>query len=377
MKILILKENLKTGLNFIERIIPKSFSLPILNNVLLSTENNFLNLAATDLEIGVRYWILAKIEDEGKIVVPAKFLSGFINSLPENKILFETRNNILQIKTKSFKTEIKGFSPDEFPIIPKIEKEEFLEINSALFCQGLNQVSKFTTINQSRPEISGVYLSFQKNQIQMAATDSFRLAEKTLVLKTPLRPDFKENSVILPQKTVQELITVGLEEGQKLKIYLDTNQIMFEFKKEGAVRPHLQSISRLIEGEYPNYQEIIPKKYETQIVLNKEEFLNHLKVASFFGGRINEARLDIDPSKGEMTIFSQSPEIGENQSLLQGRISGQKLQISFNWKFLIEGLANIQSPEVVFELNGEEGPAALKPVGDQSLVYIVMPIKGS
>ncbi len=378
MKLLVLKENLNKGLGFTERVVSKSLSLPILNNILLSAKGNFLNLSATDLEIGIRYWVLAKIDKEGKIVIPAKVLASFIGSLPESKISFESINNILHIKGESFKTKIKGFNPDEFPIIPKIEEKEFLELNSAPFCQGLAQVHKYASLNQTRPEISGIYLAFQKNQVQLASTDSFRLAEKTLLLEAGSeKSNFQGQSLILPQKIVQELINIGSEKKGKLKIYLTPNQIMFEFRTKESSQPQLQLISRLIEGDYPNYQEIIPKKYETQIVLPREKFLNHLKTASLFSGRINEVKVKIDPSQEEMEIFSQSSEIGENQSLVQGKTKGKMTEVSFNWRFLIDGLINIQSPEVSFELNGEEGPAALKPVGDPSYIYIIMPIKAS
>ncbi|GAG25819.1 unnamed protein product, partial [marine sediment metagenome] len=164
MKLLILKENLKRGLNIIERVASKSLSLPILNNVLLSTEGNFLNLSATDLEIGIRYWALSQIEKQGKIVVPARFLSGFINSLPSDKISLEVLDNVLNVKTKNFKTQIKGFSAEEFPIIPKISDKEYLELDITSFCRALSQVYKFVSISKTRPEISGVYLSFDKKQ---------------------------------------------------------------------------------------------------------------------------------------------------------------------------------------------------------------------
>lgn len=378
MKLLILKENLKTGLNIVEKIASRSPSLPILNNVLLSTEGNFLNLAATDLEIGVRYWVLAKIEKQGKIVVPARFLSGFIGNLPEDKISLEAADNVLHIKAKNFKTQIRGFCADEFPIIPKITDKEYLEIETRDFCQGLSSVYKYASINKTRPEISGIYLSFQKGQIQMVSTDSFRLAEKTLSLEMDsLKPEFQGQNLILPQKTVQELINIGSEEKGRLKIYLSSNQVMFELKEKESARPHLQLISRLIEGEYPDYQEIIPQKYETQIVLKREEFLSHIKTAGLFSGRVNEVKLGVDPKENKLEVFSQSSEIGQNRSLLQGNIKGKSAEISFNWRFLIEGLTTIQSSEVVFELNGEAGPAALKPAGDTSYIYIVMPIKAS
>lgn len=377
MKLLLLKENLKPGLSIIERIASKSLSLPILNNVLLSTQGNFLSLAATNLEIGIRYWVLAKIERQGKIVAPARFLSNFISSLPTNKVSFETTDNTLTIKSKNFNTQIKGFSAEEFPIIPKIEDKAYIETDIDKLCQAFSQVYKFTSIGKTRPELSGVYLSFGKNQVQMASTDSFRLSEKKLPLELgSQKSDFQGKDLIIPQKAVQELINIGAEQKGRLKIYLGANQIMFELKKQRETRPQLQIVSRLIEGQYPDYQEIIPKKYETNVVLKREEFLSHIKTASLFSGRISEVKIRVDPKKEEVEVFSQSSEIGQNRSLLQAKIKGKETEVSFNWRFLMDGLNTIQSSEIIFGLNGEDGPAVLRPIGDESFIYIVMPIKG-
>jgi len=152
---------------------------------------------------------------------------------------------------------------------------------------------------------------------------------------------------------------------------------MFKFPMEEMDHPLIQIVSRLIEGEYPNYQEIIPKEFKTQIVLSKEEFVNQIKIASLFSGKTNEVKLRAEPAKGIIEIFSQSPEFGENKSQLVGKTKGEKTEVSFNWKFVQDGLLNIKSAEVILEINGETGPAVLKPVGDSSYIYIVMPIKGS
>lgn len=383
MKLFILKEKLKTGFNIVERIVSKSLTLPILNNVLLSAKKNLLNLTTTDLEIGINYWTLAQIEKEGEIAIPIKLLSNFFSFLPEKKITLEVKNQTLYIECENYKTQIKGFSPEEFPIIPEISKtEKYLEIDIFSFCQGLAQVVESAALTPTRPEISGIYLSFQKNQIQMAATDSFRLAEKKLFYETEtLPPSLKECSLILPQKTARELLFILSEKNpnirtpEKIKIYFSPNQIMFELPMIEIPHPQLQIISRLIEGEYPNYQEIIPKKYQTQIILEKNEFLNQLKAASLFSGKINEIKFKIDPKKEGIEILAQNPDLGQSQSFLPGTIKGEKVEISFNWRFLIDGILNIKSPEVIFELNGEGDPAVLKPVGDPSYIYVLMPIK--
>jgi len=376
MKLLILQEKLKQGLNIIERISSKSLTLPILNNILISVEKNFLNLAATDLEIGINWWVLTKTEKEGKITIPSRLFSNFINLLPNKTIALEVKNDNLFIECENYKTQIKGLSAEEFPIIPKITNGDMISIKASSFCKSLNQIADIAVPSTARPEISGIYFLFQKNLITIAATDSFRLGEKKIFLKnnSPLE---KEYSLILPQKTAKELVNIFSEKQGELKMYFSPDQVMFEYPMEETDHAQVQVISRLIEGEYPNYQEIIPKKYTTQLVLNKDEFLNQIKTASLFSGRINEVKIKTGVKENRVEIFSQSSEIGEYQSSVLGKVKGDPIEISFNHRFLLDGLLSIKTPEVVIELNKETGPGVLKAVGDDTYIYVVMPIKAT
>ncbi len=304
MKLLILQEKLKEGLNIIERTSSKSLTLPILNNVLITAEKNFLNLAATDLEIGINWWALAKIEKEGKIAIPARLLSGFVGLLPNKKIKLEGQNQNLLIECENYKTQTKGLSADEFPIIPKITEGEFVSADSSIFCKSVSQVADIAVPSSTRPEISGVYFSFQKNLIIMAATDSFRLGEKKIFFKNNFSLS-KNYSLILPQKTAKEIINIFGEDEGELKIYFSSNQIMFESLMPETKHPQIQLVSRLIEGEYPNYQEIIPQKYLTQLALDKNEFLNQIKSASLFSGKTNEIKIKTNLNKNEIERYEK------------------------------------------------------------------------
>ncbi len=372
MKIIILKEKLKKGLNIIEKAISKSLTLPILNNVLISAEKNFLILSTTDLEIGIKCWILSKIDKEGKITVPAKFLSNYISLIVDEKIILETKNETLFINHKKGKAQIKGLTADEFPIIPELKENLFLEIDSLFFCQGISQVMEIAVFAQNRPEISGIYFSFEKDLIKITATDSSRLAEKKLFCKNKIN---KECSLILPQKTAREVVNIFSENKEKLRIKISSNQILFESFIQEHNHPQVQVVSRLIEGKYPNYQEIIPSSFMTHIVLNRNEFLNQIKTAILFGGKSNEVKIKVDPKKEEIEIFAQNPDLGENVSIIPCKIKGEEVETVFNHRFLFDGLSNIKSSEVIFELNGDAGPALLRPVGDESYLYVVMPIK--
>ncbi len=375
MKIQILQEKLKKGLNIIERISSKSLTLPILNNILISSEKNFLKLTATDLEIGVNWWVLAKIEKEGKITIPSRLFSSFINLLPNKKINLEVQNNNLIITCENYKTQINGLSAEEFPLIPKITESESIYFEAPSFCKGLSQLVDIAVLSTARPEISGIYFLFQKDFITVAATDSFRLGETKIPFKNSSLK--QEYSLILPQKTIKEIINIFGEKTGEIKMFFSPNQIMFEYQMEETSHPQIQIISRLIEGEYPNYQEIIPKKFTTQLVLNRTEFLNQVKTASLFSGKINEVKIKISPIEKKALISSRSSDLGEYQSSILGKIKGEPVEISFNHRFLLDGLSNIRSSEVILELSGDSGPGVVKSVGDDSYIYVVMPIKSN
>ena len=382
MKIIILKEKLKEGINVVERISSKSLNLPILNNILISTEKNFLNLTSTDLEIGIKWWSLVKIEEEGKIAIPSRILSNFVNFLPNKPIKLKVKDLNLEVECENFQTIIKGFNPEDFPLIPKISTEENISIQSKIFCQSLNRIVDIASLSSIKPEISGVYFLFQKNLITIAATDSFRLGEKKLYLEAPLNNISKDYSLILPQRAVKEIINIFGEKEGDLKMYFSPNQVLFESFLSETPHPQVQLTSRLIEGEYPNYQEIIPKKCDTQITLTTNEFINQIKLASLFSGKINEIKLKINPEKNQLNLFSQNPDIGEHQSLLKGEVRGKPCEISFNHRFLLDGLLSIvatqeKGSEVILELTGSDKPGVLKAKGDDSYLYLVMPIKAS
>jgi len=372
MKVEILKENLKNGLGVVERIVGKNPSLPILDNVLMSTEDNFLSLSSTNLETAIKLWILTKIVKKGKAAVPAKFLSSFVSLLPNEKITLEEEGQRVNIECKNLKNQIQSFNPEEFPIIPEFENPDSLEVDNKTFCQGLSQIVDVASPSQSRPEISGIYFVFSKNILKIVATDSFRLAEKTISLETAVKKDV---AFILPQKPAKEVMNILAEKDGKIRIYFSPSQTMFELPMKEISHPQVQIISRLIDGEYPNYQEIIPSKFKTHVLIKRDEFLNQIKTASLFAGKINEVKIRIKPESKEVEIFAQDPDIGKSQSNISAKIEGDAIEASFNHKFLIDGLLNIKSSEVIFDLSKEEGPCVLKPVGDASYIYVVMPIK--
>ena len=372
MKLEILKENLKAGLSVVERIVGRNLSLPVLNNVLLDTEDTFLVLTSTDLETAIRLWILTKIIKKGRAVVPAKFISSFVGTLSNEKITIEVKDQNIHIEGKNIKTSIQGHSPEEFPIIPEFKNVDVLEVDVAKFTQGLGQVIDIPIGSQSRPEISGIYISFSGNTIKLAATDSFRLGEKNITLDKPVK---KNCSFILPQRPAREILNVLEGKEGNVKIYFSGNQALFEFPFKEIDHPQVQISSRLIDGEYPNYQDIIPTKFKANVVVRREEFLNQIKTASLFSGKVNEVKISTHPDKKELGIFARSQDVGENRASIAAMVEGEALEVSFNYKNLTDGLTHIKCPEVMFDISKEDGPCILRPVGDASYLYVVMPIK--
>lgn len=379
MKITILKDKLKEGINIVEKISAKSTNLPILNNILISTEKNFLNFTATDLEIGIKWWALVKTEKEGSIAVPSKILSSFVGFLPNKSVNLELKGLDLKVDCENYQTILKGVDPEDFPIIPKVSSEEKVEIPIKKFCQSLNSVVDIASLSSVKPEISGVYFFFQGNLLTLAATDSFRLGEKKISLNSSIS---KEYSFILPQKAAKEIINIFNEKEGILTIYFSPNQVLFETRLSEVDHPQIQLTSRLVEGDYPNYQEIIPKKHETKVSFSLDEFINQIKLASLFSGKINEIKLKIDAAKNKINFFSQNPDVGEYNSFLSSKIEGKSCEISFNYRFLLDGLLNIglnqqKKSEAVLEITGSEKPGVLRLKGDESYLYLVMPIKNS
>jgi DNA polymerase-3 subunit beta len=374
MKLTILKEKLKEGIRVVEKVSQKSLTLPILQNTLLKTEKNFLKMSTTNLESGINWQGLSKIEKNGEICVSTRFLSNLLGFLPDKPISLEVKNFILNLKCGDYTTKIKGLSSEDFPIIPQPKEGEFLIINNYDFCQSLNQLLNIPSSTTSRPEISGIFFLFQKDVIKMVATDSFRLAEKKIFIKTNLS---KEYSLILPQSAAKEIMGIFSEKEGDLKIYLSPNQILFEYMMNEVDQPQIQFTSRLIGGEYPNYEEIIPKEYKTQVRIKKKEFLNQIKTASLFSGKINEVKLKINSKNNIIEVLSQSPDLGEYKSFLKGDVSGENILISFNHNFLIDGISDMKGDDLIFELTDAEGPAALKTPDSKNYLYILMPIKPS
>ena len=275
----------------------------------------------------------------------------------------------LSVKCDNYKANIIGFDKNEYPIIPKIENNNYLELKKSLLKESISSVINSSSISESRIELNGVFFNFEKNILKIAATDSFRLSEKTLISNIKNNGE-KNKKFIVPLKTTQELIRIldRDDNNDLIKIYVTKNQVLLKDKNK-------EIISRLIEGEYPNYEQIIPKNYETTVIVKKQELINAIKSASFFSSKINDVRFKIDKSKQQIEIISQNPEFGNNNIVVLSKIDGKNTEIVFNYKYIIDGLNNIKGNDVIIWLNGDSNPCLIKSPDNNDYIYIIMPIK--
>lgn len=363
MKLFCLQENLKNSLSVVEKLSGQNLNLPILSNILLAADNNQLKLTTTNLETAIITWLPSKIEQKGEICVPLKILNGFINNINNGKIEIELKDNILRIKKDNYEVNILTLDTKNFPIIPKVKKNKKIILKQRNLKEGLGQVLNCAATTDLKPEITGIYFNFKKDNFKLAATDSFRLAEKRIKTEDQTK---EVDSFILPIKTSQELSRILKDSEDDVCLYLDENQVLFEFD-------NIQIFSKLIDGQYPNYEQIIPNDFKTKTILKKQDFLNSLKIASLFCGKTNDIILKVN--KNSVEIISQNSEKGENKSEITAKNEGPSLEIVFNYRYLIDGLNNIADDEIVLNFNEKNSPTRIFGLKEKGYNYIIMPIR--
>lgn len=376
MKTKTLQEKLQSALSQVEKLTGKDVTLPILSNILLKAEKNSLTAIATNLETGISWKLLSKTEEEGSIVLPAQTFSNLIGSFPGGSVMIETQGLSITVINDRRKSNLNGLAADEFPLLPVSTEGELLTIRADALCQALAQVVNFTSSSSIKPEITGVYVVFTKDGVKVVATDSFRLGEK-IVSGLKQQTLSNDRAIIIPLRAAKEIISIFGDKQKNINIYFTNNQITIDLSQEDdADQPHIQFVSRLIEGEFPDYQAIIPCSYAANITFSKKELLNHLKSAGLFAGKNNEVNIKVDEKNGVMAISSQSADLGGYDSEMKlENVSGKNVSITFNCRFLAEGLNSIKNDKCIFEFSSDDGPGVLKPADDQSFIYILMPIK--
>lgn len=386
MKLTCTQENFKKAIINSERIVSKQNTLPVLNNILLEANKGYLKIAATNLEIGIEIKIGAKVENEGRITIPAKLLSSFSTNLIDGEnIELEMVAQSLKIKNGLTKAVIKGFSTEDFPLIPQKSSEAVLGISIIKLRDIFSKIIISVAHNDARQELSGVNIVFTDNVLFFASTDGFRLSEYSLNLKDcEYDVDFyklfleKTKSIIIPANTLIELnriISSNVDDNSVVKIFIEDGQIFFEF--DGV-----KIVSRLINGKYPEYKHIMPENYKTTIIGEKKALQNALKIAGVFvNSKSSEVVLKIDPTAKKVFIDTKSVEVGENSTEIKFEAQGESQEVVFNLKYLLEGINAITTVNLALLANSDSSPVALKEISENTkeilagFTYIVMPIK--
>jgi DNA polymerase-3 subunit beta len=373
MRFISLQENLKKGLNIVGHITTKNINLPILNNILVKTDSGNIKLISTNLEIGIVYELRGKIESEGELTVDSKLITEYVSLLSEGeKVVLESKDSELLVQCKNYKTKIKTESSQEFPLIPVISQKNYYSCSPEELKKALNSVIFSVSTSENRAELTGVLFNFKDKKLSLAATDSYRLAEKQVVVDSFNITE--DQTAIVPAKTIQELLRVlgnfdekFLDKKLEIKIYLTENQILF-------VVDSVNLISRLISGHYPDYKQIIPSKSKTECIIKRLELVRAIKAAALFSrAGINDVNLKFIKKKLIISSFSRAS--GESQIEIEVENTGEDNEISINYRYLIDGLNNINEDKIKINILNNNTPCLIKPEKSEDYLYIVMPIK--
>lgn len=363
MKIECQIEKIKNALVSVERITGKNLSLPVLGSVLWVAKNKELKLRATNLSIGIELEVPAKIEKEGMVAIRGDILSSLFSVLGgEGNVFFELVNNNLLVKTKTSTILLKSIPHDDFPTIPVISGESF-SMPAKKFIDGIKSVYFSASMSEIKPEIGSVYVYPEEDMLFFVATDSFRLAEKKIKIKQKL--DF--GGILIPFKNSVEIIKIFDNLDEELKITLQKNQISIESE-------NIYLTTRVVDGSFPDYKQIIPKGSTTSAVVLKQDFISSLRVSNIFSDKFNQVSLSVRPTEKVFEIEAKNTDVGENNTIVAGALSGENVSANFNYKYILDCFTSISSDSLNLELNGNNRPMIIRPIGDPSFMYLVMPM---
>ncbi len=366
MKISLIQSNLLEALQRVVYITNKNTTLPILKNILLRVSGNTITFISTNLELSVTSTLRGKIHEEGEITIPGRLFLEYIQLLPEDQVDIETEGQKILITCKNFHTTILGMSAEDFPLLPESPKGEEILFQSKLFREAAGSVLHAVAPDERRPEISGVFFRIEKGKMTFVATDSYRLAEKIISITQSPK---EKKEVILPATSVHELARILGDGAGEVKMIIGENQVV--------VTTDVCTFStRIIDGKYPDYEQVIPPNHKTRATIAVQEFAKAVKGASLFApSGVNDIHLHFYPSKREVEITAASGHVGENRIVVSGEVLGEENSIVFNWRYLMEGVDRVKTHDVVIDIVNPTNPGVLRPKDDTGYTYLIMPIK--
>lgn len=377
MKFSCTKENLFQGLSITSHLTTKNVNLPILQNVFIKAEGGSIKLTSTNLEIAINCSVRGKIDEAGELTIPSKLFFDYVSLLPNETIHVSSDQNNVLIECGNYKTKINGLSASEFPLVPKVDGEKSFQIQVDEFKKSLPQVLFSVASNESRPELTGVLMKFYnfegEGRLKMASTDSYRLSEKVVPVLTQISA---ENQIVIPSRTLFEVARIlsifrdEVDSPSNVTLSLSKNQAVFSYGQ-------VELISRVIDENYPDYEQIIPQQFQTKAVLDREDFMKAVKAASLFSkSGLYDVTLEFDPVKNSVEAQSVDATRGQNTSSCESELVGQKNTVTVNYRYLLDGLQAIGSDRIVFELIDASNPCLVTPESKtEAYRYILMPIK--
>ncbi len=377
MRVAVLQENLHRGLSTVSRAIQARPTLPILANVLLATDDDArLQLSATNLELGITAWIGAKVEQRGQITVPARTLQELVSTLPPERVDMELdpRTLTLHLACGAKSANIKGMDANEFPLMPAFDTERALTIKASTFKEMIEHVAFSAAKEDNRPTLTGVMMHFDQGILTLAAADGYRLAVRTGPLEfgpgsAPSDP------LIVPARTLLELARIIGPDDEEVQIGLPDGRGQVMFNLDSVL-----IVSQLIEGKFPDYQAIIPRNYQTQVLAYTDELLQACRSSEVFAKDSSyTARVLIEPSgsatvPGRVIVAGRSQEKGDAEAPLDATVDGQAVEIAFNIRYLIDVLSVIREDQVLLETSGPTAPGVVRPAGRDDFIHVIMPM---
>jgi DNA polymerase-3 subunit beta len=374
MRVSVLQENLYKGLSIVSRAIQSRPTLPILANVMLSTDDARLQLSATNLELGITAWIGAKVEQDGAITVPAKTLQELVSTLPPERvdIDLDVRTLTMHLRCGARSANIKGMDAAEFPRVPEFDAAHAIAVKGTVFKEMIDQVVFAAAKEDNRPILTGILMRFEGDVLTLAAADGYRLSVRTTELEFNAGD---REPLIVPSRTLQELSRIISDEDEDVLIGLPDGrgQVMFGLRS-------VVIVSQLIEGKFPDYEAIIPRNYETSILAYTDDLLAACKSSEVFAkDSANTAKILVEPSgmpnvPGKVTVAGQSQEKGDAEAPLDASIEGRSMEIAFNIRYLIDVLNVIREDQVVLETSGPTAPGVVRPAGRDDFIHVIMPM---
>jgi DNA polymerase-3 subunit beta len=346
-----------------ERVTARNITLPILSCVLLDAHDSVLTIKATNLDLGIEVSLPVKVLKPGKVAVSGSVLYNFISNLNDKNIVLELVGDNLRVSTKHNQSTIKAYPTDDFPNIPKISKEKSFDFNIPALAKGFKSVMYSSSISTIRPVLSSVFLYSEEDSVVFVATDSFRLSEKRVGVKKHKEFD----QILIPFKNAGEIIRTFEDIKDDAEVCLNENQISFAYGD-------IYITSRVIDGVFPDYKQIIPKDTKTEVVVLKQDLINALRISNVFSDKFSQVVFHIDPKNKVFQITTKNMEVGENVNNIDAVIKGEELLISFNYKYIIDSFQSIDSDSISLSFADPNRAMTVRGVGDKSFLYLVMPM---